>query len=347
MTPPGWRQLPLMNLLPRFRTLASPARGYLLGALERGGINQERTAMKIIRYLVGFVKLNPGTTAFLGLLMGGCIALGVWDGFTTDHPWIWGLLGFMAGLFLVTFWRDRNKIIASVLCAITASAQVLASSSAGLFCWATEGYCQPFTPASEEPIHGMTLQIVVEPDADGQIAPRIVNAWHIPESAMVSAEEADAGLRTWGIHWTGEMGEWYATNGVAATAADVPFAISYASYPPSISLYPDRPQFSIVVETSSGLGEPWSPLLATSIPAGVVIHVEDLTRGGQTFYRVRMQAPGEILPAGVIAAGIGLGLLAGGGYICYRVAKCAAKRARDRQPPPTNAPPAMAEMRVN
>ena len=189
-------------------------------------------------------------------------------------------------------------------------------------------------------MNAMTLQVVVDETEAGPV-PRIVTVWRTPESQLVTAEEANRQMQElYGVSWTGVQGEQFAIDGQPATEDQMPFTIDRTSWPPKVILYPDRPQYEIVVESATHLGDDadWSPLMMASVPSGVTNHVEDLTQSGAAFYRVRMKGPDEAFqPAGVIAAGIGLGLLGAGAYICWRVAKCAQDRARKNQQAISNA----------
>lgn len=297
------------------------------------------TIRNAIRQLNRWIDLCPFTFLILCITMGAIIGLGVfegWNGVVENTPIFWILLWFVVGVFVASFLRNRNKLMSCALAGCMVNAQVMGEVAGGLFCWMGENYCpdQPFEPAWKPiPISGAVLQIIVR---DGQ--PQIASIRHIPESEMVSAAEANEELSVqWGLTWTGGRTEQYAVNGLPATAADVPFRYHAGV----ITLYPDRPQHQLVLEVATRLGPEadWTPLITTSIPADTLIHVEDLTRSECAFYRVNGQQPFQ--PAAPIALGIGVGLLVGGGYVCYRVAKCAARRARDRQPNPasTNGPP--------
>jgi hypothetical protein len=295
--------------------------------------------MKYVKQLVKWVRLRPFTAVVLAILSTLSIALGVWDGFmgvTSDWK-IYTLIGIIGVIMCVSFARVRNQLLACILVASLTSTQVLAGSWGANFCWMNEGYCDAgFAPASEpEPINGMQLMVTIDLDDSSNPTPRIVSSKHIKETDMVSAEEANTYLQQqWGLTWTGEAGSQFTTNGVAATEADMPFSINRNVFPPMVTLYPGQRQYTLVVEASTDLLY-WAPVLITSAPSGVMLMVQDLSRSGQTFYRVRLRGPDELFqPAGVFVIGIGLGLLGGGAYICYRIAKCSAKLARDRQPKP-------------
>jgi len=229
---------------------------------------------------------------------------------------------------LVVCGQSRNKIISCFLASTLAvSPNVLAEDS---YAGYSGERCYCFNPAAEGPEseqHVMVLNVILEPDATGEIAPRIVSVRHPDPATLVDYAGLNESLAAWGINLDG--GLQYAKNGQSAGPEGMPFAFGDWSNP--LSIHPEREQFSVVLEQANELGEftMWQRVATFSAPAGMPIQIQDSPEGPSVFYRVRLQSPPEAFQAqGPILLGCGIGFLAGSAVIGVLVVRQCAKNKK-------------------
>lgn len=233
-----------------------------------------------------------------------------------------------------------NKIISCILVsAMAVSPNVLADTYAGFngkTCYCLES-ASTTTPPTTEP-HVVILEFILDPD------PRIISVRHPSQATMVSYDEMNASLITeWGINLDG--GQQFSRNGQPAFPEEVPFVFGQ-DWEQSFTLYPSQPQYLVVVEVATELGEfaNWQSLARFSIPANTRITVQDTPEGSQSFYRIRSERPPEMFqPAGPILLGCGIGLIAGAGVVGVLAVRACARRKKkfEKMLPGTNAPTVM------
>jgi hypothetical protein len=261
----------------------------------------------------------------------------------------WGLaMGLLtAGLgCLVIYGQSRDKIVSCFLASCMFVSPNLFAEDYYAGYNGQQCYC--FSPAGEEPNppaqEVFTLDFIMETTDTGEVQPRILSMAHPNPDTLMDYTTFNASLAAWGINLDG--GEQYSKNGQPATVSEMPFAFGDWSNP--LAIYPERPQYRVVVEVATELGEftMWQPLTHFSVPEGVRIQFQDSPEGAQTFYRIRLEgAPGEFQPAGPILLGCGAGLLLGFGVVAVLTVRACARNKKkfQQQLNPTNAPPNQAQ----
>lgn len=265
------------------------------------------------------------------------------------------LIAAALGIHCIILWailrskKTTNKIISCILVsAMTVSPNVLADTYAGFngkTCYCLESASNT-TPPPTEP-HVVVLEFILDPDPgsqSGNVIPRIISVRHPSPETLVSYDEMNASLITeWGIDLDG--GQQFSRNGRPAFPEEVPFVFGQ-DWEQSFTLYPSQPQYRVVVEVATELGEfaNWQSLAHFSIPANTRITVQDTPEGAQAFYRVRAERPPEMFqPAGPILLGCGLGLLGGAAVVGVLAVRACARRKKkfEKMMPGTNAPTVM------
>lgn len=245
-------------------------------------------------------------------------------------------------VWAVLSWRHRNKIVSCFLASCMSVAPNLFGEGFSAGYNGQQCYC--FEPAAIDPNppvqEAVKLTFILSPNEAGEIQPRILSMEHPDPRTLVDWDGLNASLAAWGIDLN--RGEQYATNGVPATAADVPFTFGDWSNP--LIIQPEQTQYRVVVEVATELGSEftyWQQLAHFSVPANTRIELMDSPEGAQTFYRIRLETPPEdFQPAGPVLLGCGLGLLFGFAVVGVLTVRACARNKKKFQnmlpPPATN-----------
>jgi len=296
----------------------------------------------------------------LGILIGftiSMLALAITKSHSTAM-WLSGILG-VGCLILWALTRNKNvtKVTNKLMTCFLVSAMAVMPSAllmaedtyAGFNGQAC--YCIEVPPddiraagAAESPTsnprdyQSVVLNVVLDDTMVGP-SPRIISMTHPNPESLVDWNTLNETLRRdWGIDLN--QGQQYTKNGQPVTAADVPFKFSHDVTEQPFTLFPDRPQYEVALETTSELnGEftRWETLTRFSAPTGTPINIQDTPEGVQTFYRLRIiKSPEGGQPqfqaaAGPIVLGCGIGLLVGVGVIGVLAVRACAKNKKKFQ----------------
>lgn len=312
----------------------------------------------------------------MGILIGftlAMLALAITKSHTTAM-WLSGLLG--VGCIVVwALTRNKNttkvtnKLMACILAsamAVTPSAMLLAEDTYAGFngqnCYCIEppddiraaGANVAQSPTSNpRDWQSVMLNLVLDDTAEGP-KPRIVSMTKAAPEQLVDWNTLNESLRRdWGIDLN--QGQQYTKNGQPVSASEVPFKFSHDVTEQPFTLFPDRPQYNVALETTSELnGEftQWQTLTRFSVPTGTAINIQDTPEGVQTFYRLRLlHSPEQVgepqfqAAAGPIVLGCGIGLLVGVGVIGVLAVRACAKNKKKFQQM-TNQPPAQVQFNL-
>jgi len=304
---------------------------------------------------------------FAGILLGGGLSWLV----VHQNGINWGSAGILlaGGVGCVLVWaftrsskarKAANNVIVCFLSAAMAALPMTVMgedtfagySGQSCYCIEPNGIQAAAAPVPGEEDNVVVLSFVVDQIPDAPIpmvvdaVPRIITMYRPDPTTLVSWEQTAQTFAEYGIDLNAINSTQYAKNGRAVAPSEVPFTLG--GWSQSFTLYPERKQYKVIVETSPELGEfaRWQPVSRFSVPAGVPIQYQDTPDGLSAFYRLRLDTsdPQQAIfqPAGPILIGCGLGLLGGAAVVCVLTVRACARNKKkfdDLKKQMTNNPP--------
>lgn len=326
--------------------------------------------------------MKPYWKLALGVLIGLTTALLIWA-VTQNHitaMWLSGVGGIgCIGIWAMTrnkgVTKVANKMLCCILCSMMAALPVTVLRGEDTYAGYNGSNCYCIEPADIQAAadiaagrpptqpprdwQSITLTLTVDETDSGAPEPRIISMTKAAPEQLVDWETMRLSLLNdprWGIDLN--QSQQFTKNGRPVSYTEVPFKFQHDVGDQPFTLYPERTQHRVALETTSELnGEftQWQRLTAFSIPTGTTLNIQDTPEGVQTFYRLRVLTPQEVgvgpngepvfQPAGAVLLGCGIGLLVGVGVIGVLAVRACAKNKKKFQQM-TNQPPAQVEFNL-